>query len=226
MFIKGKGFSTRDEPSRIETVVATQFRKLAMPSDARDRKNTVAASPEAVEAGLAHWADHCATCHANDGSGDTTIGRNLYPKAPDMRKAPTQDLTDGELFYIIEHGVRLTGMPAWGTDPPTPEGDELGWQLVHFIRRLPKLTPEEIARMEDLNPKTPDEWREAQKETGLPGRPRHAGRREAEASRGRAAQTRVTQHCHNGRTSIDWVINRDDVLARERRSAAHPRTET
>jgi mono/diheme cytochrome c family protein len=164
MFIKGKGFSTRDEPSRIETVVAMQFRKLAMPSEARDRKNTVAASPEAVEAGLAHWADHCATCHANDGSGDTTIGRNLYPKAPDMRKAPTQDLTDGELFYIIEHGVRLTGMPAWGTDPPTPEGDVLGWQLVHFIRHLPKLTPEEIARMEELNPKTPDEWREAQTE--------------------------------------------------------------
>jgi mono/diheme cytochrome c family protein len=164
MFIKGKGLSTRDEPSRIETVVAMQFRKLAMPSEARDRKNTVPASPEAVEAGLAHWADHCATCHANDGSGDTTIGRNLYPKAPDMRKAPTQDLTDGELFYIIENGVRLTGMPAWGTDPPTPEGDKLGWQLVHFIRRLPKLTPEEVARMEELNPKTPDEWRTRQEE--------------------------------------------------------------
>jgi mono/diheme cytochrome c family protein len=164
MFIKGKGLSTRDEPSRIETVVAMQFRKLAMPSEARDRKNTVPASPEAIEAGLAHWADHCATCHANDGSGDTTIGRNLYPKAPDMRKAPTQDLTDGELFYIIENGVRLTGMPAWGTDPPTPEGDKLGWQLVHFIRRLPKLTPEEVARMEELNPKTPDEWRTRQEE--------------------------------------------------------------
>jgi mono/diheme cytochrome c family protein len=164
MFIKGKGLSTRDEPSRIETVVATQFRKMAMPSDARDRKNPVAASPEVVEQGLAHFADHCATCHANDGSGDTPIGRNLYPKAPDMRKAPTQDLTDGELFYIIENGVRLTGMPAWGTVPPTPEGEELTWHLVHFIRRLPKLTQEEIARMAELNPKTPDEWREAQEE--------------------------------------------------------------
>jgi mono/diheme cytochrome c family protein len=176
MFVKGKGLSTRDQPSRIETVVATQFRKLAMPSDARDRKNPVAASPDAVEAGLAHWADHCATCHANDGSGETTIGRNLYPKAPDMRKAPTQDLTDGELFYIIENGVRLTGMPAWGTDPPTPEGDKLGWQLVHFIRRLPKLTPEEVARMEDLNPKTPAEWREQQGEKDfLEGRDAPAG---------------------------------------------------
>ena len=59
-----------------------------------------------------------------------------------MRKAPTQDLTDGELFYIIENGVRLTGMPAWGDG--SPQGETLTWQLVHFIRRMPKLTPEEI----------------------------------------------------------------------------------
>ena len=160
VFMKGKGFSARDQPSHLETVVATQFRKLAMPRDARDRKNPVAASPEVIEAGLTHFADHCATCHANDGGGDTAIGRNLYPKAPDMRLAATQDLTDGELFYIIENGIRLTGMPAWGTG--TPEGETSSWHLVHFIRRLPKLTPEEIARMEDLNPKSPDEWREAQ----------------------------------------------------------------
>jgi hypothetical protein len=72
-----------------------------------------------------------------------------------MRSPATQELTDGELFYIIENGVRLTGMPAWG-GPDTAEGS---WQLVHFIRRLPRLTPEEKARMEALNPKSPDEWR-------------------------------------------------------------------
>jgi mono/diheme cytochrome c family protein len=175
VFMKGKGFSTRDQPSRIESVVAMQFRKLAMPSEARDRKNTVAASPEAIEAGLKHWADHCATCHANDGSGDTHIGRNLYPKAPDMRAAPTQNLTDGEMFYIIENGIRLTGMPAWGTGTHDPAGEILTWQLVHFIRRLPKLTPEEIARMEELNPKSPDEWREQQESREfLEGRDRPA----------------------------------------------------
>lgn len=189
-FVKGKGFSARDEPSRIETVVATQFRKLAMPGDARDRKNPVAASPEAIEAGLAHFADHCATCHANNGSGDTPIGRNLYPKAPDMRKAPTQELTDGELFYIIENGVRLTGMPAWGSNPPTPEGEELTWQLVRFIRHLPKLTPEDIARMEDLNPKSPDEWREAQEANDfLEGRDKPAD--------GKAKPSEAAPHKHD-----------------------------
>ncbi len=43
------------------------------------------------------------------------MGRNMYPPAPDMRLAETQQMTDGELFYIIQNGVRLTGMPAWGS---------------------------------------------------------------------------------------------------------------
>jgi hypothetical protein len=75
-----------------------------------------------------------------------------------MRQAATQSLTDGELFYIIENGVRLTGMPAWSTG--TPEGEEASWHLVHFIRRLPKLTAEEIEEMEALNPRPPAEIRQ------------------------------------------------------------------
>ena len=75
-----------------------------------------------------------------------------------MRTATTQSLTDGELFSIIEHGIRLTGMPGWGNG--TPEGERDSWGLVHFVRHLPKLTPEEIERMETLNPKTPTQWKE------------------------------------------------------------------
>ena len=70
-----------------------------------------------------------------------------------MRAAATQELSDGELFYIIEFGVRFTGMPAWGDG--SSEGEKIGWNLVHFIRRLPSLTPDEIAEIEQLNPKSP-----------------------------------------------------------------------
>ena len=66
------------------------------------------------------------------------MGRSLYPKAPDMRLPRTQDLSDGEIFYFIENGIRLTGMPAGA--PARPKANESSWQLVHFIRRLPKLT--------------------------------------------------------------------------------------
>jgi mono/diheme cytochrome c family protein len=124
----------------------------------RDRINPVQPTPEVINQALGHYADHCASCHANDGSGDTEIGRGLYPRVPDMRATNTQSLTDGELFSIIEHGIRLTGMPAWGNG--TPEGERDSWGLVHFVRRLPKLTPEEIERMESLNPKTPAQFKE------------------------------------------------------------------
>jgi mono/diheme cytochrome c family protein len=64
---------------------------------------------ELIDGARRHFADHCASCHANDGSGKTTPGQGLYPRAPDMRTANTQSLSDGELFFIIEHGVRFTG---------------------------------------------------------------------------------------------------------------------
>ncbi len=85
------------------------------------------------------------------------MGRGLYPRAPDMRLMGTQALSDGDLFYIIENGVRFTGMPAWGTG--TSDGEGATWHLVHFVRRLPKLSEPDLARMRDLNPKSAEEWR-------------------------------------------------------------------
>lgn len=156
--IASRGLSTRVAPSSIETAIALTMRKLATPRAARNAVNPVAPAPEVLEEALTHFADHCATCHANDGSGDTDIGRSFYPPAPDMRAARTQQLSDGELFSIIEHGIRLTGMPAWGTG--TPEGERGSWGLVHFLRKLPSLTADDIARMETMNPRSPQAFRE------------------------------------------------------------------
>jgi mono/diheme cytochrome c family protein len=146
------GISARPEPGRLEMAVAPRLRSLAIPAAARNQTNPVPASPQAIADGLEHFADHCAICHGNDGSGNTEIGKALYPRVPDMRKAATQNLSDGELFYIIENGVRLTGMPAWAHE----DADD-NWKLVHFIRHQPKLTPAELARMQALNPKAADE---------------------------------------------------------------------
>jgi mono/diheme cytochrome c family protein len=154
------GISALPEPSALEARVARSVRSLAIPSADRQARNPIPATPEVIAAGLGHFADHCAGCHANDGSGQTAIGRRLYPRAPDMRQAATQRLTDGELFYVIEQGVRLTGMPGW-KGPGSAEGS---WHLVHFIRRLPTLTAEEKAEMEALNPRSPSEWRALQDE--------------------------------------------------------------
>lgn len=149
------GFSAKTEPTALEVAVARYVRHLAIPLAKRNTPNPVPLTPGILSEGLQHFADHCATCHANDGSGDTPIGRNLYPKAPDLRKAPTQSLTDGELFFVIHNGIRFTGMPAWGKGPPEEDTDS--WKLVHFIRHLPQLTPQELEEMKRYNPTTEGE---------------------------------------------------------------------
>lgn len=159
---QSRGFSTREQATPMERWVARKARDMAMPVDAKSRMNPVPNGPDAIADGRAHWADHCASCHANDGSGDTVVGKNLYPPAPDMRLPATQQLTDGELFYIIQNGIRLTGMPAWGTGSAHDEEDS--WKLVHFIRHLPQVTMEEKKAMEKLNPKSPDDLREEEEE--------------------------------------------------------------
>jgi mono/diheme cytochrome c family protein len=177
-FVLRDGLSARVEPSPLEVRIARTLRGWAIPSAARQTTNPVPASPEALAAGLAHFADHCASCHANDGSGRTPLGRNLYPRPPDLRAPATQALTDGELFHVIENGVRLTGMPAWGG----PDSAQGSWELVQFIRHLPDLTAEEAARMEALNPRSPAEWRAREREDAFlrgeapsPPEPEHGG---------------------------------------------------
>jgi mono/diheme cytochrome c family protein len=158
-----RGFSARAEPSRVEAFVAKTARKMAVPSNYRSLQNPYGASSENIRAGMNHFADHCAICHGNDGSGDTPTGRGLYPKPPDMRTAETQSKSDGELYYTIENGVRLSGMPAFGGEK-AHGGDADSWKLVLFIRHLPNLTGSDIKEMEQLNPKTEEERQEEKEE--------------------------------------------------------------
>lgn len=156
-----RGFSTRDNPSAFETFAARTARRLAVPATLRNQKNPISPSADVLAEARAHFADHCATCHGNDGSGQTQIGRNLYPKAPDMRLPATQRLSDGELYSIIHNGIRLTGMPAWGG----AHGEDTdSWKLVLFIRHLPELTEAERKEMERYNPKSETETSEEQEE--------------------------------------------------------------
>jgi mono/diheme cytochrome c family protein len=157
VYLKATGLVARTSPGALETSVARGARRFAVPRMFREMENPISSSPEVIAEGRAHFADHCASCHANDGSGNTDMGRGLFPKAPDMATV-SQELTDGELFYVIEQGTRFTGMPAWGTG--TPEGEQASWHLVHFIRHLPRITSAEVEEMEQMNPRSPVEVRQ------------------------------------------------------------------
>ena len=156
-----RGFSARSQPSAVEASIAGAIRDWAVPARYPSMPNPVPCSEEAVAEGRTHWADHCATCHANNGSGETMFGRAMYPKPPDMRQAETQRQSDGKLYYTIKNGVRLSGMPAFG-DPGDQDADT--WKLVCFVRQLPRLSLEEEQQMKKMNPKTPEELEEERQE--------------------------------------------------------------
>lgn len=136
-----RGFSTATEPSLAEKTVARAARELSIPRNARNEPNPWTATPDVLNAARDSYLDRCAVCHGPDGSGQTTVGRNLYPKVPDLRAPQTQNLTDGEVRYIIRNGVRLTGMPGWAK--PHDEQSDDSWKLVLFIRSLRQLTSAE-----------------------------------------------------------------------------------
>ncbi len=152
MFLKATGLSARATPGPVEIAVAGRLRALAVPSDYASLTNPVLTNSESVANGMAHFADHCAQCHGNDGTG-ADMGKDMFPPTPDLTASSTQELRDGTLFYVIEQGVRFTGMPAFGTD--TLEGEESSWHLVNFIRHLPRLTAEQLEEMAAMNPRPP-----------------------------------------------------------------------
>ena len=162
------GLSAKATPTRLEAFVARNARHLAIRRSARLMENPVLDSPEIQREARLHFADHCAICHGNDGRGDTPIGEGLYPKPPDLRLAATQNLSDGELYWIIENGVRFTGMPAFSSNQHNGAGNhgngQDSWKLVHFIRHLPHLGETERLEMEGYNPKGPEDRSEEEEE--------------------------------------------------------------
>jgi mono/diheme cytochrome c family protein len=134
------GLSAEDQPGALERTLARRLVRLSIPADASRQTNPAAANPTAWRDAADHFADHCAVCHGADGRAQTEIGRYMYPKVPDLSRADIQRMSDGELFYVIQNGVRWTGMPGWKSEHSADET----WKLVSFVRHVPSLTEEEL----------------------------------------------------------------------------------
>jgi mono/diheme cytochrome c family protein len=148
-----RGFSARDEPSAPEIFAARTARKLAVPRRAKTLQSPFVITSDGLAEARANWAQNCASCHGVNGDGQTEIGRNLYPKPPDLRARETQQQTDGELYTTIQNGIRLSAMPAWG-EPRDDDRDR--WNLVALIRRLNQLSLEEEKEIQKYLPKSSD----------------------------------------------------------------------
>ncbi len=141
MLVIRRGFKATSEPSTFETRLARAVRNYAIPSRERSQRNPLKANSQNLNEAREHFIARCAICHGSDGRGLTQTGRNLYPRVPDLLSPQTQSLTDGEIHYIIQNGVQLTGMPAWGN--PHQETEDDSWELVLFVRDLRPPTDEE-----------------------------------------------------------------------------------
>ncbi len=136
-----QGFRATNQPSAFETTAARAVRNYSIPTASRNEKIAFDAPPQNLQNGRDLFLAKCQVCHGHDGSGLTPVGQSLYPRVPDLRASSTQNLTDGELHYIIENGVELTGMPAWNNPHEALDSDS--WKLVLYIRSLRPLSQQE-----------------------------------------------------------------------------------
>ena len=129
------GCTADKHPSEGETGLADAAKDVTIPLEAGKMKNPLPQTDEVVSQGQEVFLGSCAQCHGADARGDGSLGRNMYPPAMDLTSAHVQHWSDAELFWIIQNGVRLTGMPAWKSSL----SDTDTWKLAHFIHNISRL---------------------------------------------------------------------------------------
>jgi mono/diheme cytochrome c family protein len=126
------------KPGLIERTLAPWGRDRSVANRAPNEKNPFAGDPAAIATGLDHYRENCVMCHGAPGVAGAELSKGLNPPAPSLGEGEN-DTPDGELFWVIKHGIRMTPMPAFG---PTHTDEEI-WKIVAFIRHLPDLTAQE-----------------------------------------------------------------------------------
>jgi mono/diheme cytochrome c family protein len=110
-----------------ERSIASRVGRIAVPGNLDD--------PRTIASGAGEYAEMCTGCHLAPGMKDTELRAGLYPKPPELSRIG-RHRTPAEQFWIIKHGIKMTGMPAWG---PTHDDERL-WSLVAFLRKLPGMS--------------------------------------------------------------------------------------
>ncbi|MEO7558053.1 MAG: cytochrome c [Gammaproteobacteria bacterium] len=96
-----------------------------------------------IKEGLYHYREMCVPCHGRPGLYPTELNKGLNPRAPKLAES-AKEFNASELFWVIKNGIKMTGMPAWGTS----HSDDKIWAIVAFVKRLPALTPQEYVALD------------------------------------------------------------------------------
>jgi mono/diheme cytochrome c family protein len=145
--------TAHQKPSTVETALANVAKDLVIPIETENLKNPLPSNPQVVSEGQQVYLQSCAICHGADGHGQTALGQGMYPPVMDLTSPHVQHWNDSQMFWIIQNGVRMTGMASWkGAISP-----EDTWKLVIFVHRLPELDSAEAENAKTQKPpaKTP-----------------------------------------------------------------------
>lgn len=132
------GCTAHKRPSSLERTLANMAKDVVIPIEAHNLKDPVPPGQKAIHEGQQVYLESCALCHGTDGHGYTNLGRSMYPPAMDLTSPHVQHWSDADLFWIIQNGIRLTGMPSWNSSISASDS----WKLAQFIHALPRLDAE------------------------------------------------------------------------------------
>jgi cytochrome c553 len=135
------GCTADKQPSKEETSLANAAKDVVIPLKAGMMKNPLPQTDEVLSQGQQVFLGSCALCHGTDGHAQIHLGQSMDPPAMDLTSSHVQHWSDGELFWIIQNGVRLTGMPSWKSSI----SDDDTWKLALFIHKLPSLGAAPVA---------------------------------------------------------------------------------
>jgi thiosulfate dehydrogenase len=128
------------EPGSLETKLAMPALDASVDRRAPNMKNPLQLTQENLLAGMKIYQADCAACHGDISHPHSAFGDSFYPRVPQfVEDAP--DMTENQNFYIIQHGVRLSGMPGWKTSLKESEV----WQVTTFLNNIDKLPPQVLA---------------------------------------------------------------------------------
>lgn len=124
-------------PGPIETWAAQTSLDATLRNSAPTTANPVALTDENLIAGVALYASHCAICHgtAKGDASASPVAKGLYPPPPQLATDGVEDDPEGESFWKVKHGIRLTGMPSW----KNALNDQQIWTLALFLKHMDKL---------------------------------------------------------------------------------------
>lgn len=141
--------------SRLVYGVLQELRERAVASYSRDVKPPADLnSPRRIAAGAGLYNEMCTGCHLGPGVERSELSQGLYPAAPELARG--DDLSAAEQFWVIKHGVKLTAMSAWGKT----HDDQLIWDMVAFIRQLPRMNASQYRAAVASAPESHDEMME------------------------------------------------------------------